>query len=165
MFRQEQQVLQTIPLLTCMNLIYLLQNFKILKDTFWLGMCHFFRCTDIELGERLRCSKQRKCILKTLVNSLVVIERKDRRQIIKPIGIDNRGANEMPAYGNHRQHITVQRHYEMQGKVLKYSYLPLIIEKPSNESLHVNYYPVEKLIIIPSVVYNNSQWYASTVIR
>ena len=157
MFCQEHQVLQTIPLLTCMKFDYLFVKLTILKGSLVLGMCHFFRCTDTQLGERIRYSKQRKRMLKTVLNSLVVIERKERRQIIKPIGIENRGASEMPAYGNHRQHITVQQHYETQGKVLKYSYLPLIIEKPSNESLHVNYYPIEKLQIIASIVYNNSQ--------
>ena len=92
-----------------------------------------------------------------LRNVLLMIPRSKCFQIIRPHALDMSSAKSARAFGDHHLNITVEQYDFSNKSPLKFSSLPLIAEKPSNASTHLNFYPIELLYIVPNIRYNNSQ--------
>ena len=96
-------------------------------------------------------------LLKRMRNYLIIVHRKRQYEIIYPHGFTVLGARNTMAFGKQRLKINVQQYFFVaHGQALKHADLPLLIQKPSPTSDHTNYYPIELLTILPSIVYNNS---------
>lgn len=103
-------------------------------------------------------TKVLKDVLKRIQNCLVIIRRKKQYQIIRCCAFQKQGAAQTMAFKDNKLHINVQQYFiSVHSKTLMYPNLPLLIEKPSMATKHENYYPLELLEIIPTIVYDNSQ--------
>lgn len=124
---------------------------------FTIGLCDFYSCESHELNLSLRQDKKKTKLMKQLQNYLLIIQREHRFQIIHPAAFSHLLAASAPAFNKHHLKITVEQYYFSHKCALKFPLLPLIEEHPSTSSDHTNYYPIELLEILPSIVYNNSK--------